>query len=429
MKKLIPVIFFILFTQLAVAQMFEQNSGVSVSLNSVSVFDLNNAWVCGANGTVLRTTNGGNNWLNVTGSGIPVNVTLVNIFAVTPSLVLTAGYSGTDTWVWRTTNSGINWQQVFSQPGGFINALSIKNDSTGFMIGDPVGGRWSIWKTSNSGATWDSTNLRVPQISTEAGYSNCMVYAQSRIWYGTSNSRIYYSSNNGSNWTVQSTSPEIDVTSMWFDPNGNSTGYFGGNNIFKSTNFGINWANIGSLGTGLIRGMSGFPMWSGNVMYVRNASSSIYYGFGTGQWFVYYTAPAGSYNHIGVERNSGWPIVGYAVRTNGGITKFNVFVEGINQISAEIPIESSLSQNYPNPFNPVTHFGFRIAEFGLVKLTIYDALGKVVHALVNQQLQPGIYEADWDASAYPSGVYYYKLAVKTSQRDVFTETKKMVLIK
>lgn len=424
MKKLIPVIFFILFTQLAVAQMFEQNSGVSVSLNSVSVFDLNNAWVCGANGTVLRTTNGGNNWLNVTGSGIPVNVTLVNIFAVTPSLVLTAGYSGTDTWVWRTTNSGINWQQVFSQTGGFINALSIKNDSTGFMIGDPVGGRWSIWKTSNNGAVWDSTNLRVPQTGTEAGYSNCIVYSQLRVWFGTSNSRIYHSSNNGSNWTVQSTSPEIDVTSMWFDPNGNSTGYFGGNNIFKSTNFGINWVNIGSLGTGLIRGMTGFPMWSGNVMYVRNASSSIYYGFGTGQWFVYYTAPAGSYNHIGVERNSGWPIVGYAVRTNGGITKFNVFVEGINQISAEIPVESSLSQNYPNPFNPVTHFGFRVAESGLVKLTIYDALGKVVDALVNQQMQPGSYEADWDASAYPSGVYYYSL-----ESESFKQTRKMVLIK
>ena len=44
--------------------------------------------------------------------------------------------------------------------------------------------------------------------------------------------------------------------------------------------------------------------------------------------------------------------------------------------------------------------------------------------LVNQQLQPGSYEVDWDASAYPSGVYYYKL-----ESGSFTETKKMVLIK
>ena len=102
---------------------------------------------------------------------------------------------------------------------------------------------------------------------------------------------------------------------------------------------------------------------------------------------------------------------------------------GTNQISTQIPSQFSLSQNYPNPFNPITHFKFQIAEFGLVKLTVYDALGKEVELLLNQQLQPGTYEADWDASAYPSGIYYYKLKVETSQRDLFTETKKMVLIK
>ncbi|NOS84165.1 MAG: T9SS type A sorting domain-containing protein [Ignavibacteria bacterium] len=100
------------------------------------------------------------------------------------------------------------------------------------------------------------------------------------------------------------------------------------------------------------------------------------------------------------------------------------FIIGINNISNEIPNEFSLSQNYPNPFNPVTHFGFRIAKFGFVKLTVYDALGKEVHVLVNQQLQSGTYEADWDASAYSSGVYYYKL-----ESENFTETRKMVLIK
>ena len=109
-----------------------------------------------------------------------------------------------------------------------------------------------------------------------------------------------------------------------------------------------------------------------------------------------------------------------------GDTSFPV---GINTLSTEIPESFSLSQNYPNPFNPVTHFGFRIAGFGLVKLTVYDALGKEVELLLNQQLHPGTYEADWDASAYPSGVYYYTLKVETSRRDLFTETKKMVLIK
>ncbi|MEO8512563.1 MAG: T9SS type A sorting domain-containing protein [Ignavibacteria bacterium] len=99
-------------------------------------------------------------------------------------------------------------------------------------------------------------------------------------------------------------------------------------------------------------------------------------------------------------------------------------VVGINQISSEIPEKFELSQNYPNPFNPTTHFEFKIAEYGLAKLTIYDALGKEVEILMNKELQPGSYEVDWDASKYPSGVYYYKL-----QAGSFAETKKMVLIK
>lgn len=106
------------------------------------------------------------------------------------------------------------------------------------------------------------------------------------------------------------------------------------------------------------------------------------------------------------------------------------FIVGINNVNNEIPNEFSLSQNYPNPFNPVTKIKFSIPQnettHGAIstRLIIYDALGKEAAILVNQQLQPGTYEADWDASAYPSGVYYYKL-----ESGSFTETKKMVFIK
>jgi hypothetical protein len=103
---------------------------------------------------------------------------------------------------------------------------------------------------------------------------------------------------------------------------------------------------------------------------------------------------------------------------------------GINQLSSEIPEKFELSQNYPNPFNPVTKIKFQIPQMETTQrvvstsLIVYDALGKVVQVLVNQQLQPGSYEVDWDASVYPSGVYYYKL-----ESGSFKETKKMILIK
>ncbi|MBE2225689.1 MAG: T9SS type A sorting domain-containing protein [Ignavibacteria bacterium] len=57
-------------------------------------------------------------------------------------------------------------------------------------------------------------------------------------------------------------------------------------------------------------------------------------------------------------------------------------------------------------------------------LKIYDVLGKEIAVLVNEELKPGIYETDWDASNFSSGIYLYSLIT-----DNFTQTRKMVLIK
>ncbi len=102
---------------------------------------------------------------------------------------------------------------------------------------------------------------------------------------------------------------------------------------------------------------------------------------------------------------------------------------GIQPISSEIPNQFSLSQNYPNPFNPSTKIKFDIPAGGAqyivpVQLSIYDALGREVTTLVNERLNPGTYKVQWDASRYPSGVYFYKLIIQD-----FSETKKMVLVK
>ncbi|MBZ0203588.1 MAG: T9SS type A sorting domain-containing protein [Ignavibacteria bacterium] len=97
---------------------------------------------------------------------------------------------------------------------------------------------------------------------------------------------------------------------------------------------------------------------------------------------------------------------------------------GIQQTSAEIPNSFSLSQNYPNPFNPTTNIKFDIPKSSNVKLVIYDALGREVAVLANEELKAGTYQADWDASEYSSGVYYYKI-----EAGEFIETKKMIVLK
>lgn len=92
-----------------------------------------------------------------------------------------------------------------------------------------------------------------------------------------------------------------------------------------------------------------------------------------------------------------------------------------------VPEEFSLNQNYPNPFNPATTISFSLPSGfnGLVTLKIFDITGREVSNLVNQNLSQGIYNFQWNASKYSSGVYFYQLTAGSE----FREIKKMVLVK
>jgi len=97
---------------------------------------------------------------------------------------------------------------------------------------------------------------------------------------------------------------------------------------------------------------------------------------------------------------------------------------GIGTISNEIPLKYNLYQSYPNPFNPSTTIKFDIPKEANVKLIIYDLLGREVQTLINGELKAGTYKAEWNASNFASGVYFYKLLTGN-----YVSTKKMVLIK
>jgi hypothetical protein len=86
--------------------------------------------------------------------------------------------------------------------------------------------------------------------------------------------------------------------------------------------------------------------------------------------------------------------------------------------------EYQLLENYPNPFNPSTKISYSIKEEGLVTLKVYDILGKEIATLVNENKPTGLYEAVFDASSLPSGLYIYKI-----QSGSFTDAKKMLLTK
>jgi hypothetical protein len=97
---------------------------------------------------------------------------------------------------------------------------------------------------------------------------------------------------------------------------------------------------------------------------------------------------------------------------------------GIENITTEIPSAYNLYQNYPNPFNPSTNIKFDLPKSGFVKLAVYDALGREVSVLVNENLKAGSYSYSFSASSLASGVYFYRI----SSED-FSAVKRMLMIK
>ena len=88
------------------------------------------------------------------------------------------------------------------------------------------------------------------------------------------------------------------------------------------------------------------------------------------------------------------------------------------------PNEYSLNQNYPNPFNPTTTITYNMPKAGIVKIAVYDILGREVATLVNGHITVGTHDVVFDAANLSSGVYFYKLV--TGDINI---TKKMLLVK
>jgi hypothetical protein len=93
-------------------------------------------------------------------------------------------------------------------------------------------------------------------------------------------------------------------------------------------------------------------------------------------------------------------------------------------VNSETPSEYKLYDNYPNPFNPATKIKFELKDTKLVTLKVYDITGKLIETLVNQKLQAGEYNVDFDGRNLSSGLYIYRI-----EAGDFKDTKKMMLIK
>ncbi len=99
------------------------------------------------------------------------------------------------------------------------------------------------------------------------------------------------------------------------------------------------------------------------------------------------------------------------------------YISNVSENPGAVVKDFRLEQNYPNPFNPSTSIAFTLAQTGVAKLEVFNALGQKIATLINGKLPAGSHNVTWDAQNAPSGIYFYKL-----EAGDFRQTRKMVLM-
>jgi photosystem II stability/assembly factor-like uncharacterized protein len=369
----------------------------------------------------MTTTNGGNNWIQrTTGDGGYTIVDPVNTNYVYGQYV-----NGS---IQRSNNSGVSFSSITpsgSTGGLFYNPYEMAPGDHNTI----VFGRADIWKTTNAQTASSSSGWTQIATTTIVGGSVSAIGISAtninKIYIGTSNGRILVTTDNGANWSVITGYPYV---SDFIVDNTNDNicyatlGGTGTTHVLKTTNSGLNWTSI----TGNL------PNIAANSIVMRTLSPRMLF---VGTDFGVFQSTNDGANWISFS--SGLPMVEVydmkykqtigmiLVATHGrGCWTFDLnSTLGIDPFG-EIPAQYKLSQNYPNPFNPVTNIAFDIPKYNSVKLEIYDMSGKKIEELVNQNLNAGHYQVQWDASKYSSGAYVSKLTTPD-----YSATSKMMMIK
>lgn len=132
-----------------------QDSGVKVRLRGISAVSQDVAWASGREGTVLRTVDGGKHWqaIKVPDAG-ELDFRDVEGFDADTAVVLSIG-PGEASRVYRTEDGGKSWKLALQNkdPRAFFDCMVFEGDK-GWMLGDPVDGRYQIRETTDAGRTW-----------------------------------------------------------------------------------------------------------------------------------------------------------------------------------------------------------------------------------------------------------------------------------
>lgn len=388
------------------------NTGKSPSVNWVTFGDNMHGYAGGQYGYMLKTTDGGKNWTEITRG-------------ITGDSFFGAAAAGKDNlWVvgdlgilLHTTDGGQTWtQQINTQTDSkTIESVSFVDQFNGWAVGD----QGKIIHTTD-GVHW--TYQTSPAAGTLFGVK---FIDMQNGWICGDKGLIMRTQNGGQTWTVQNSNTSNALLSVDFRDlnNGYSSGAFG--TILKTVNGGQTWSTLTTplppntqITINATSGKSDAAVWAvgdqGLVLFSNNGGQT---------WSTQFAATGYDLFSSYVMNDSTLWIGGDwgTILAKGDPS---LVTEVKEQKNLEVPQAFTLSQNYPNPFNPSTTIKFSLPRAGNVTLKVYNILGSQVATLIDGFKPLGSYSVEFNAKNLPSGIYFYEL-----REGSYSEIKKMSLLK
>lgn len=311
--------------------------------------------------------------------------------------------------IYRSTNNGDNWEFVSND---VIERYNFKAITDSILVDAAYPNlRISI----NSGSFWETTS-----IASDPWASSILFYDNKIFTHGFMNfqSKIFYTENLGQSFFETETPSDVSrkngfsISSngeMFFlNRQGNqSPGIY--TNTFPPSNWIQKYSGIGNC----------IYISTNNFIYAGTVDGVILSTDNGNNWELIFTEnPSRAFAHdLKIKGNS------LFIATNSyGLYELQI-PTSVNE-ETDLVTTYQLHQNYPNPFNPITNIKFSILKSDIIQIKIYDILGNEIKTLLNDFRTTGTYEIEFDASNFPSGVYFYRMISGS-----YSETKKMLLLR
>lgn len=375
--------------------------GIRESTIETIAINSDNTIFAGTHNGVYYSTDRGNQWQPTKLTNVEVRSLSINrenhIFAATNK-----------TGMFRSTDNGENWTHLGLMESWLLSVATKSRDTV--FVGTYDG---LLFSTDN-GEVWLETPITKISIKSLHIDNNGYVYA------GAYSGKVYLSKNNLQEWeliTDELFDPFIEIASIIENYDG---GLLVGTNrgVYLSTDYGKNWKQSG-LNDHYI---SSFVINSKAIIFAGTKWGGIYISNDGGLNWNELNAGLTNYNIISLGIDS----ISYIYAGTIGAGVFRSIEPTVNVEDKETDLFKShiLTKCYPNPFDGSTTIEFVIPGSEFVTLTIFNALGIEVANLISEFHNAGKHKKVWNASAFPSGTYFYKI-----QAGQYFDIRKLILLK